>query len=238
MKWKDHSQVSSAHTRSNHMKLPFFLRQKWLKINNLMKFNIIILSGLRPQFKEAPTGAMAPTACWRGMAAADYQHLHKDCFQGSSFPGAHSFLWNTFMWLETSGQFGKFPDDICVIPQIPSLVDSKGKSIWVGHILDGECSWQGLPLKFSLKQTLLSLGSFWEIHVNFLLNPWWRRLITSLPPPSQPCFARTCLEWNKLSLNPDLHPTGESYKGRGWVRLFEACFLELTDYWCCQLMRT
>ena len=158
--------------------------------------------------------------------------------KGATFPGAHSSCWNRFPRTEASGQFAKFTSDICIIPQLPSLVESKGKSIWVGHILDGECSWQVLPLKFSLKQTLFSLSSFWEIHVNFLLNLLWRRLITSLPPPSQPCFARTCPVWKKLSLNPALHPTGESHRGRGWVRRFEAHMLFGADYQCCQLMRT
>lgn len=156
--WSDKITVKSqGHTLGQILWYCHYFRGRngW-KSTNLMKFNTIILSGLKPR---------TPNRCnrshsWRGMARADHQHLHI-CFWGSNFPRRPLLPLEQIHMVGNLWTVWKIH---CVIPQIPSLVDNEGKSIWGGHILDAECSWQVLSLKFSLKQTLLSLSSFWKIH--------------------------------------------------------------------------
>lgn len=135
---------------------------------------------------------------------------------GATFQGTGSCHWNKFTRLEAYGQFGKLTGDIYVIPQIqfPVLWTAKENQFYYITFLVANDPDSFLHLKFSLKQILLSLSSLCEIHVNFLLNLLWRRLITSTLPLSQPCFAKTCPVWKKPSLIPDLHPAGESCKGQ------------------------
>lgn len=138
--------------------------------------------------------------------------------EGTVLQGAHSLCWNKFTWLDAYGQFEKFTSIIYLIPQIPRLVNIKGKSIWLGHGPEkGKCSWQVLQLKFLLKPRFLKLSSFWGTHVNYHFNVSWKRLIT---PPNPTCWNLPSVE--KLSLNPACILQENHLKVGCWVRLFEA----------------
>lgn len=134
----------------------------WPSLNRITRFD------LRPPFKGPVARAVVPEACWRGLADGYHQHLHIGSW-GTNIPSSPPSPQEQIHMVGSLWTVGKI--HCCHSrSQIPSLVDSKGKSIWLGHVCEGKCSWQVLDVKFSLKLSLLKFSSCWGSHINFPFN--------------------------------------------------------------------
>lgn len=206
--WSDKITVKSqGHTLGQIVgNCHYFRGRNGWKSTNLMKLNTIILSGLRPRFKEPLTGVIGPTACW----SFPREKLSQEPTPST---GTNSHGWKSLDSLENS---------------LRHSPDSQSRGQWRKINLGRSHSWwwtflTGLVSEILTKTNSLKPQQHLEnpCHANFLLNLWWRRLITSLPPPP---FNPALLELARCGKNSiwtqTCHSTGESYKGWGLSQAF------------------